>query len=110
MRTKDTLLNIGNISLLLQYLYINPEHRITFNNGITDLQLRMEADLSIKCKNLSFPDVSEMDWSPEMTPANCIAIIEILKEMPSVEFPAVFKNRWEEVRTITLANVSLNKK
>lgn len=110
MRTKDTLFNIENIGLLLQYLYISPEHKITFNNGVTDLQLRMEDDLSVKCKNLRFPNVPESDWSSEITPANCISIIEILKESPSVEFPTAFKNRWEEVKTITLTNMSLNKK
>ena len=81
MRTKDTLFNIENIGLLLQYLYISPEHKITFNNGVTDLQLRMEDDLSVKCKNLRFPNVPESDWSSEITPANCISIIEILKEI-----------------------------
>lgn len=109
MRTKDVLFKIEDIGLLLQYLYINKEHRITFNNGITNLQLRMEDDLSIKCKNMSFPDAPEFNYSSEMTPANCFSLIETLEKCPSVEYPSAFNNRWDEIKAITLSNMALNR-
>ena len=40
MRTKDELFLLGDIGIMLQYLYMSENHRITFNNGITDLQIR----------------------------------------------------------------------
>lgn len=108
MRTKNTLINLQNISTLLQYLYMSQEHSIIFNNGIADLKLQMNENLGIKCQNLNFPDLPPTNWSSNMTPENCYNIVEILKETPSVEFPNHFKNRWEEIATITKTNLSLN--
>lgn len=50
MRTKDELFLLGDIGIMLQYLYMNENHRITFNNGITDLQIRMDENFNILCK------------------------------------------------------------
>ena len=35
MRTKDTLLEMNDIAILYQYLYMDEKHNITFNNGLT---------------------------------------------------------------------------
>ena len=40
MRTKDELFLLGDIGIMLQYLYISENHRITFNNGITDFLVK----------------------------------------------------------------------
>lgn len=109
MRTKDTLLALDELSVLCQYLYMSENHSITFNNGITDLRIRMTETLSIKCKNLSFPDLPEMNWTENFTPANCLGIIGKLKEMPAEEYKESFENRWEEIKSITLHNLALNR-
>lgn len=109
-RTKDVLFDFENISIMFQYLYMNVDHKITFNNGITDLQLHMNDDLDILCKNLSFPDIPESNYSSEMNPNNCFIIIDLLKEMPAEEYPKRFSNRWEEIKSITRVNLSLNRK
>ena len=36
-------------------------------------------------------------------------VIDNLKEMPAVEFPKAFKNRWDEVRMIALDTVAMNR-
>lgn len=111
MRIKSTLLALRDISVLYQYLYMDEKHTITFNNGITDLTLRMTDGLSVLCKNQRFPNLPESNWTEEFTPANCLSIIEILKEMPPEEFKNLhFENRWEEIKTITHTDVSLNRK
>ena len=68
----------------------------------------MNDDFEIRCRNLNFPDVPPMDWRSESHPSNLIGIIYELKKEPAKEFPERFKNRWEEIKTITLTNISLN--
>ena len=124
MRTKDELFLLGDIGIMLQYLYMNENHRITFNNGITDLQIRMDENFNILCRNLSFPDVLESYFSSEMIPSHCLGVIQILQNMPPEEngftlnydkynweeHPNHFQNRWEEIKDITMINLSLNRK
>lgn len=109
MRTKDTLLALNELSVLYQYLYMSEEHSITFNNGITDLEIHMTETLSVMCKNLRFPELPEMNWTENFTPANCMGIISRLKEMPAEEYKESFENRWEEVKTIALHTLALNR-
>lgn len=108
MRTKDTLKEFEEVKIFFEYLYMSDEHRITFFNGITNLQLRMTDNINTLCKNMSFPDSPEMYWDSEMNPSTILAIIEILRKQPAEEFPKSFKSRWEEIRTITQSNVYLN--
>ena len=110
MRTKDELFMLGEISTLLQYLFISESHVITFNNGLTDLKIRMDENFEIWCENLSFPDVPESNFTEQMTPLYMLGVIQILQNTPPVEFPRAFKNRWEEISQITLVNLSLNRK
>ena len=43
-----------------------------------------------------------------MTPSYTLGVIDILQETQAEEFPERFKNRWEEIRQITLTNLSIN--
>ncbi len=52
MRTKENLFEMENITILLQYLYINPEHKIKYNNGLTTLEIYMDENFEIYAKNL----------------------------------------------------------
>lgn len=109
MRTKETLLAFEDISLLYQYLYMDEKHMVTFNNGVTDLTIRMTDNLSIMCKNLRYPESPEFNWTEYFTPESCINIIEILKTMPAEEYKESFVNRWEEIKSITSFNLALNR-
>lgn len=109
MRTKDTLKEFSDIALLLQYLYMDENNTITVNNGLVDIKLRMDEDFKIFCKNMNFPDVPEMNWSENFTPSGCLGVIDKLKETPPAEYNEKFKNRWEEIKTITLHNMALNR-
>lgn len=111
MRTKDVLFDFERIAILLQYLYISPDHRITFNNGVTDLRIRMNDELEILCQNLSFPNLPETNFTADIcSPNQCLGIIELLENMPAEEFPKSFKNRWEEINELTKSNLALNRK
>lgn len=110
MRTKDELFMLGEVSTLLQYLFLSENHTITFNNGLTDLKIRMDENFNILCQNLSFPDLPESDFSEQMTPLYMLGVIQILQETPPEEFKESFKSRWDEIRQITLANLALNRK
>lgn len=108
MRSKYGLKRLQDIALLFQYLYIDAEHRIVFNNGLTDLSLRMDEDYNIFCSNLGFPDIAEICWNDNIHPANCLDIIYRLMEQPAADFPNAYENRWEEIKSITKINLSLN--
>lgn len=110
MRTKDNLFLLEEIPILLQYLYMDEKHNVTFNNGLTDLQIRMDEDFNIWCRNLQFPDIPESDFSEQMTTLYMLGIIQILQNTPPVEFKNAFANRWKEIKQITLANLALNRK
>lgn len=109
MRTKDTLFALENVAILFQYLFMNGDYAVTFNNGLTDLKLRMDENCSVLCLNLNFPDTPEMDFSSQMTPAYTLDVIQTLQTMPPEEYKESFTNRWDEIKTITLYNLAQNK-
>jgi hypothetical protein len=109
MRDVDTLLELEDIVILWQYLYMNEEHFITIDNGLTKLEIRMRENGSFHAKNLNFPDLPDLEYTDMMVIPNMLGIIDQLKTVPSIEFPNEFKSRWEEIKTITQANVVQNK-
>ena len=101
MRTLDYLLDIEDVcKLLLLYLYMFEDRTITYNNGITDLKIRMDDNFNIKCTNLNFPDLPEMDFNEQMTVSYMMGIVDILKKQEPKDYPdASFKSRWDEITT-----------
>lgn len=109
MRTVDNLLALEEIPTLLQYLYLDESHYITVDNGLAKLELRMTENFSVHAKNLNFPDLPDLNYDDMMNIPNMLGIIEQLKESPAVEYKSQFNSRWEEINTITNANVGQNK-
>lgn len=109
MRTTGTLFDLEEIPILYQYLYMNKDHYITIDNGITKLEIRMTEGCYFIAKNLRFPDLPGLDYTDMMTIPNMLGIIDQLKRVPAVEFPNCFSSRWEEIKTITCTNVTQNK-
>lgn len=114
MRTKDTLFDFDKIAILLQYLYMDENHKIIIHNSINvPLELYMilgeDSSIHIMCRNLNFPDVPPMLYDSDCNPQVLLNVIYTLMEEDAVEFPNRFKNRWEEIETITRSNLSLNK-
>lgn len=109
MRTTDTLFDMEEIPILWQYLYMDENNFITIDNGVTKLEIRMTEGCGFRAKNLKFPDVPELNYTDMMTIPNMIGIIDQLKNVPAVEFPTCFANRWEEIKMITMTNVTQNK-
>ena len=78
MRTKDELFMLGEVSTLLQYLFMSEKHTIIFNNGLTDLQIRMDENFNIWCRNLQFPDIPESDFSEQLSTV-CLVSFKFFK-------------------------------
>ena len=114
MRTKDTLFDFDKIPILLQYLYMDESHKVIIHNAIdVPLELYMVEDsadksIHIMCRNLNFPDIKPMLYDSDCHPETLLRIISQLTKEPAAEYPDRFKNRWEEIETITRANLSLN--
>lgn len=108
MRTVSTLLELEEIPILWQYLYMNEDHFVTVDNGVTKLEIRMRENCTFHAKNLNFPDLPDLEYTDMMVIPNMLGIIDQLKNVPPVEFKD-FESRWEELRTITLANVVQNR-
>ena len=109
MRTVDTLLELEDITILWQYLYMSEDHYITVDNGITKLEIRMNEHCYFHAKNLNFPELPDLNYSDMMTIPNMLGIIDQLKHVPPTEFKNEFKSRWEEIKTITQTCVVHNK-
>jgi hypothetical protein len=108
VRNVPTLLELEEIPILWQYLYMDEEHYITVDNGLAKLEIRMRENCTFHAKNLNFTDLPDLEYTDMMVIPNMLGIISQLKEVPPVEFKH-FPSRWEELRTITLANVTQNK-
>lgn len=102
-------MELEEIPILLQYLYMSEDHYITVYNKVTDLEIRMTDGCYFKAKNLSFPDVPELDYTDMMSVMCMLGIIDQLKKVPPVEYKNEFKSRWEEIEMITTTNVAQNK-
>ena len=109
MRDVNTLLDLEDISILYQYLYMNEEHFISVDNGIAILEIRMNENGTFRAKNLNFPTLPDLNYTDMMVIPNMLGIIDQLKNIPPLEFKNEFKSRWDELKAITSANVSLNK-
>ena len=109
MREVNTLIDFEEIPILWQYLYMNEDHYITVDNGVTQLEIRMRENCTFHAKNLRFPDLPDLEYTDMMVIPNMLGIIDQLKNVPPIEFKNEFKSRWEELRAITLTNVASNK-
>lgn len=104
---KDDLFAIEDYTILMQYLALG--YKIKVNNGMADIEIWMEDVYKTKGLNLNFKDLPPYNYSEEMTLENVIlGIIPQLKEQEPEEFKT-FENRWEEIKSITLETVALNK-
>lgn len=108
MREVSTLIDFEEIPILWQYLYMNEDHFITVDNGVTQLEIRMRENCTFHAKNLNFPELPDLEYTDMMVIPNMLGIIDQLKKVPPVEFKN-FKSRWEELSTITIANVAQNR-
>ena len=87
---------------------MNEDHYVTVDNGVAKLEIRMRENCSFHVKNLNFPDLPDLEYTDMMIIPNMLGIIDQLKNIPPIEFKD-FKSRWDEIRTITLANVVQNR-
>ena len=101
MRDVPTLLELEEIPILWQYLYLDEENFITVDNGMAKLEIRMR-------ESCTFQDLPDLEYTDMMTIPNMLGIIDQLKDVPPVEIKS-FSSRWEEIRSITLATVAQNK-
>ena len=109
MRNVSTLLELEDITILWQYLYMSKDHFITVDNGVTKLEIRMRDNCTFHAKNLNFPDLPDLEYTDMMVIPNMLGISDQLKHVPPIEFKNEFKSRWEELKAITGVNVSQNK-
>lgn len=110
MRSNTVLIKkFEEIKILQQYLYMHKDHFVEVTNVINvTLRIRMDENLDYWCQNMNFEDVDEMRWSGDMTNGIMLSIIEQLSDTPAIKYPERFKSRWDEIKTLTIANLSLN--
>lgn len=110
MRDRDMLFDFDDIKTLWQYLYLSEDHSIEVENILgVPLEFSMDENGMVWKKNLHFPDVPKTRDCLEIP--TWLHIIEKLKTQPAKEITnGRFKNRWDEISTLTLTNVALNRK
>ena len=117
MRSRDVLLNdMRDVLLLCQYLYAKEGNYVEIPGAVPGTMFRFSMDEDMNIVSSFKPNLGTGDekWtSPsidsEMTVKKLSDVVENLKEMPAVQFPKAFKNRWEEVRMTAAETVALNK-
>lgn len=108
LQTKDELFMFEDYSILMQALGLG--YTILINNGMAKIKVFMDKDYNLKGLNLNFPNLEPYNYNDEMTFPNVIlGVIPELKKQPAIDFPSRFKNRWEELKGLTLDIVGLNK-
>ena len=113
MREKEILQKLKDIAILNQFLYISEDNFVEYNQDDgTTLKIRIDEDLdyisnySKSCGALSHLVPLRVTNSMNLT--TLIGIIEnIKKQKPKMENTR-FKNRWEEIESITSDNLALN--
>lgn len=108
MRTKQQLMEFDNIALLLQYLYMG--YSIEIINIINvRLTIRMNPETcGFEVENKNFPELGFKPFTDQMTVPVLLDIVKQLKEKPSND-KEHFESKWDEIKTITALNLSLNK-
>lgn len=110
MRTNTILVEgMENIKTLLQYLYMDEENYIIVENDMgIPLKISMDENGRFECANMHFPDVPPMKNYDFPVPSMLAAIKQLEGQRPD-KFPDRFKNRWEEIKELTLMNVASNR-
>lgn len=109
MRTKDRLFQLDEVAIFCQYLYMSEDHKILFNNGLCELEIKMGDNFRFYAKNLNFPHLPDMDYTETLTIPNILGVIGRLKELPPEMYKSSFSNRWQEIKDIAITNMALNK-
>ena len=113
MREKEILEKMKEVTILNQFLYMSEDNFVEYNQDDgTTLEISIDADLDYisnythSCGALSH--LVPLRVTNSMNLATLIGIIEnIKKQKPKMENTR-FKNRWEEIESITLDNLALN--
>ena len=96
MRSADTLKDLGDVGILLQYLYSDENRVVTYSRQddvITEYELY--DNLSILKTNIVKGE-RLLTKVVELHPDQLITLIKYQKSMPS-NYPERFKNKWEEI-------------
>lgn len=112
-RRKDGLRDIDDIAILLKYLYMNEDAYVIVENSIgLHLKIMMNEHLGLTkvlLDSLTGVRDQRLIEDNDMTPLVLSAVVSQLKEQSAEQFPEEFENRWEEIKTITLSNLAINK-
>lgn len=108
MRSNSIMFELSDVGVLLQWLYQSENHEVRIKNPFTYIRYKMDEQLNIMWFNETFP---ELGWSyAEISFQELLAIKRSLEEnIQDVDFPETFKNKWEEIKSITKHNLLLNK-
>lgn len=116
MRTKDVYNeDLGNVLILCRYLYGEEGNAVEVPGMVPHTMFRftMNEDLDFVSQFRPYlgPD-SKNEWTEphvyNISIREIVDIVENLKELPAVEHPGKFRNRWEEVKMLTATMTVLN--
>ena len=79
LRDMEVFAEFDDMRMLLQYLYMDAEHQISFNNGLTGLTIWMNEHCFVICRNDEYPDLPPTDFREVFTIDYCLALVDLLK-------------------------------
>ena len=78
MRLKENFNKLDDVNIIYKYLYMDSKNKITFNNGVANLTIRMNENFAILCKNENFPNLEETYFGDTFTINYAINLVELL--------------------------------
>ena len=106
MRTREVLVEgFEDVKTLMQYLYMDENNYITIPGQFSKFQFSMDENMEIYNYDRHF----NIKQHRPLSLSEWLSCVEHLKGQPSDCDYGNFSNKWEEIKTITLMQVALNK-
>ena len=107
-RNIDTLLSLGEIGTLYQYLYLSKENTIEIKLPLATIEIYADDNFNLWSKNHNFPQLDPLQYN-QLHPSHLACVIDQLKEAKPKMDGCDFKSRWDEILHTVAISLSLHK-
>lgn len=105
----DEIIDIKEISTLLIYLRMNEDNFVVYDNGLAKLKVGMIKDYHLKCTNLNFPELPELNFDEQWSVRYMLGVIDNLKQIPATgDLADLFKSEWDKISAQVSTMLGLN--
>ena len=105
----DEIIDIEEVSALLMYLRMDEDNFVVYDNGLAKLKVRMTKDYHLKCTNLNFPELPELNFDEQWSISYILGVVDNLKQIPATgDLADLFKSEWDKISAQVNTMLGLN--